>query len=42
MTYLRRRITHFFSTFSIYNFLLLAFGLLFYRRVSFYFLGKAY
>ena len=41
MTYLRRRITHFFSTFSIYNFLLLAFGLPFLSESLFLFFRQS-
>ncbi|EOH79651.1 MULTISPECIES: glycerophosphodiester phosphodiesterase family protein [Enterococcus] len=42
MTYIRRRIAHFFSTFSLYNFLLLAFGLPFLTEGLFLFLRQSF
>lgn len=42
MTYFRRRITHFFSTFSLYNFLLLAFGLPFLTEGLFLFFRQSF
>lgn len=42
MDYFRHRVTHFFSTFSLYNFLLLAFGLPFLTEGLFLFLRQSF